>query len=167
MSKTLSMDDLHGLLKEFSVAMLTTVTREGYLHARPMMTQAREPDADLWFVSSLHSEKIDEIRENPKVGVIYFRERDNAYVSLSGDVEIVQDKDFLKTHWQEAWRLWFPEGPEQADLCMIKVKAREAEYWEPQGGRLRVIFDLARGALTGEHPEITPPVKGAVPESGD
>ena len=164
MAKTLSLDELHAHLREFSVAMLTTITRDGYLHARPMMTQEREPDADLWFVSALHSEKIDEIRENPKAGVVYFRDRDNAYVSLTGDVEIIQDKDFLKQHWKESWRAWFPQGPEQSDLCMIKVRACEAEYWEPEGGRLRVMFEMARGAITGQHPEINPPVKGEIPQ---
>lgn len=162
MAKTLSLDELHEHLKDFSVAMLTTVTPEGYLHARPMMTQEREPDADLWFVSAMHSDMVEEMRANPKAGVIYHRDRDNAYVSLTGDVEVVQDKDFLRKHWKEAWRVWFPQGPDQADLCMIKVTAREAEYWEPKGGKLRVMFEVARGAATGQRPEITPPVKGKV-----
>jgi general stress protein 26 len=162
MANTLSLDELHEHLKDFSVAMLTTVTREGYLHARPMMTQKREPDADLWFVSAMHSDKVDEMRANPKAGVIYFRDRDNAYVSLTGDVEVVQDRDFLRNHWKEEWRVWFPEGPDQADLCMIKVAAREAEYWEPKGGKLRVMFDVARGAAMGQTPDINPPVKGKV-----
>lgn len=162
MARTLSLDELHEHLKDFSVALLTTLTRDGYMHARPMMTQEREPDADLWFVSALHSEKIAEMREHPKAGVIYFRDRDNAYVSLTGDVEVVQDKDFLRKHWKESWRIWFPEGPEQSDLCMIKVRAREAEYWEPEGGRLRVIFDMARGALTGKRPPLNPPVEGEI-----
>lgn len=162
MTRTLSLDELHEHLKDFSVAMLTTVTRDGYLHGRPMMTQEREPDADLWFVSALHTDKIAEIQANPKAGVIYHRDRDNAYVSLTGDVEIVQDPAFLRKHWKESWRAWFPEGPDQADLCMIKIRAKEAEYWEPKQGRFRVIFDTARGALTGHRPEISPPVKGEI-----
>lgn len=162
MPETLRLDALYQRLKGFKTAMLTTVTAQGYLHARPMMTQEREPDADLWFVSSLNSDKVAEIKAHPRVGVIYFHDDNNAYVSLSGDARVVTDPAFIKDHWKEAWRAWFPQGPEQPDLCMIRVEPHEAEYWEPRGGRIRVMFEVARGMLTGEHPEINPPIKGEV-----
>ena len=58
--------------------------------------------------------------------------------------------------------MWFPDGPDQADIALIKVDAVEAEYWEPKGGKLTVMFEMARGLLKGEHPEINPPVEGKV-----
>lgn len=162
MAEKIQLDELYARLKDYRTAMLTTVTAEGYIHSRPMMTQEREPDADLWFVSSLNSDKIQEIRVHPKVGVIYFHDSDNSYISLSGVARVETDKEFIRGHWKEDWRAWFPEGPEQSDICMIKVEAHEAEYWEPKGGRIRVMFEMARGALTGTHPEINPPVSGEI-----
>lgn len=162
MAEKIQLDELYRRLKDYRTAMLTTVTAEGYIHSRPMMTQEREPDADLWFVSSLNSDKIQEIGVHPKVGVIYFHDSDNSYISLSGIARVETDKEFIRSHWKEDWRAWFPEGPEQADICMIKVEAHEAEYWEPKGGRIRVMFEMARGVVTGTHPEINPPVSGEI-----
>lgn len=157
-TKTVNFSELWERIKDHKTAMLTTVSKEGFIHSRPMMTQEREPDMDLWFVTSLNTEKIDEIKQNPKVGVLYYRDSDNAYVSLSGVAQIHQDKDLIKSKWKEDWRIWFPDGPEQSDLALIKVEAAEAEYWEPKGGKLTVMFEMARGYLTGEHPELNEPV---------
>ncbi|HEY9856507.1 MAG TPA: pyridoxamine 5'-phosphate oxidase family protein [Stenomitos sp.] len=162
MAEKIQLDALYERLKHFRTAMLTTVSPQGDIHSRPMMTQEREPDADLWFVSSLNADHVREIQAHSKVGVIYFHDSDNSYVSLAGDARVVTDREFLRSRWHEDWRAWFPEGPDQADLCMIKVEPHEAEYWEPRGGRIRVMFELARGKLTGTHPEINPPVRGEI-----
>jgi len=162
MAEKIQRDALYERLKHYRTAMLTTVSSEGYVHSRPMMTQEREPDADLWFVSSLNSDKVQEIQVHPKVGVIYFHDSDNSYVSLAGDARVVTDREFIRSRWKEEWYAWFPEGPDQTDLCMIKVEPHEAEYWEPKGGRIRVMFEMARGAITGTHPEINPPVSGEI-----
>lgn len=162
MANKLDLDALHERIKDHDVAMLTTVSQDGYIHSRPMMTQEREPDADLWFVTALDTEKVEEIRTHPKVGVIYYRESDRAYVSLSGVAHLEQNRELIKRKWKESWRAWFPEGPEQANLVLIKIDAHEAEYWEPKGGKLKVIFEAARGMVTGRHPEINPPVQGEI-----
>lgn len=162
MAEKIQLDELYERLKHYRTAMLTTVSAEGYIHSRPMMTQERKPDADLWFVSSLNSDKVQEIREHPKVGVIYFHDSDNSYISLSGSARVETDRALIRSRWKEDWRAWFPEGPDQPDLCMIKVEAHEAEYWEPKGGRIRVMFERARGVVTGTHPEIPPSVSGRI-----
>jgi general stress protein 26 len=109
---------------------------------------------DLWFVTSLNTEKIEEIRQNPKVGVLFYRDSDNAYVSISGLAHIEQNRDLIKRKWKDEWSAWFPGGPEQEDLALIAIDAHEAEYWEPKAGKLTVTFEAPRGALTGEHPEL-------------
>lgn len=159
---TIDFNALWERIKDHKTAMLTTVSQNGFIHSRPMMTQDREAGADLWFVTSINSEKVDEIKANPKVGVLYYRDADNAYVSVSGTAHIEQDRDLIRKKWKESWRAWFPDGPEQADVALIKVDAQEAEYWEPKGGKLTVMFEMARGLLKGEHPEINPPVEGKV-----
>lgn len=162
MAKKLDLEALHDRLKEYDVGMLTTVSKDGHIHSRPMMTQEREPDADLWFVTALDTEKVEEIRSHPQVGVIYYRDSDKAYVSISGIAHLEQDRDLIKRKWKESWRAWFPEGPDQANMVLIKIDAQEAEYWEPAGGKLKVMFEAARGMVTGEHPEINPPVQGQI-----
>lgn len=161
-SKNIDFNELWERIKDHRTAMFTTVSQDGMIHSRPMMTQEREADMDLWFVSSLNTEKIDEIKANPKIGVLYYRDADNAYVSIAGTAEINTDKALIRSKWKEDWKVWFPEGPDQTDIALIKVTPIEAEYWEPKGGKLTVMFEMARGYITGEHPELNEPVEGKV-----
>lgn len=152
MSEQLAHDELYRRLEGFEVAMLTTVAADGRIHSRPMMMQRSAPGADLCFVSALNTEKIAEIRQHPQVGVIGFRDADNSYVSLAGIARVENDRERIRALWQDRWRAWFPDGPEQADLCLIAVKPQEAEYWEPRSGRLRVSFAGAGEAKHGTTP---------------
>lgn len=159
------LEQLYERLKEFDTAMLTTVGRNGHIHSRPMMTQERERDADLWFVTSRRSLKVEELTAHPAVGVIYFRDRDKAYVSLSGTAHLCTDPELARRQWKESWRAWFPEGPESRDLMLIKVDVQEAEYWIPEGGTLRVMFEEARTAISGERPSLAEPERLVMPEA--
>ena len=161
-NKAIDFDDLWARIQGHRTAMLTTVSRAGYIHSRPMATQEREPGMDLWFVTAIDTEKVNEIKANPKVGVLYYRDADNAYISLSGDAEILQDRALIESKWKEDWKIWFPEGPDQDNVALIKVTPHEAEYWEPQGGKLTIMFKMARSYVTGEQPGINPPVHGTV-----
>lgn len=151
------LDELLARLSEFDIAMLTTVSPDGHVHSRPMDTQEREPDCDVWFVSAMDTNKIREMQAHPQVGVIYFRDRDKAYVSLSGKARLSQDRALIHEKWKEDWRAWFPDGPDQANICMIKVDVEQAEWWFPEGGQLRVTFEAARAYVTGTEPKINPP----------
>jgi general stress protein 26 len=153
----MTLAELDEHLRGFPVAMLATLTPQGAIHARPMMTQEREPDGDLWFASALDTEKIAEIRHNPQVAAIYFRDSDNAYISVAGQATISEDRQLIHSKWRESWRPWFPEGPDQGNLCMITVQAQTVELWEPQGGSLRLRLEIARAYLTGETAQVNPP----------
>lgn len=151
------MEELLARLAEFDIAMFTTVSPEGQIHSRPMQTQEREPDADVWFVTSLDTEKIAELKQNPNIGIIYHRDADHAYISLAGKARIETDKALIKSKWKEDWRAWFPDGPDQADIAMVKVDVVSAEWWFPEGGRLTVMWEAAKAYVTGTEPDINPP----------
>ena len=44
---------------------------------------------------------------------------------------------------------WFPEGPDQEDLALIRVTAEHAEWVKPEGGKAKVLYTMAKQALTG------------------
>ena len=65
------LDELYGLIEGIEIAMFTTRRQDGRLVSRPMATQKREPGADLWFVTDVESEKIDELAADPNVALAY------------------------------------------------------------------------------------------------
>ena len=45
---------------------------------------------------------------------------------------------------------WFPQGPDDDGVVLIKVQADSAEYWNTPGGRLSTAFSFVKAKVTGE-----------------
>jgi general stress protein 26 len=148
-----SLAELKKLLHEFDTAMLTTMTPEGRLRARPMAIQKDDPalGCDLWFVASIHSAKVQEIRRNQAVGVSCLRGKyGSAYITISAIANVWQDPATVRRLWQSDWKLWWPEGPDDPQICFLKLHIEQAEYWEPTGGAVRVLFDMLKSWVKDE-----------------
>ncbi len=55
-----------------TVVGFITIGEDGKPNCRAMTTQEADPDMDLWFATRLDSEKVDELRKNPNVGLYYY-----------------------------------------------------------------------------------------------
>lgn len=137
--------ELEALIEGFDTAILTTRGPDGHFHSRPMAVKRGTGASELWFVTSLDSEKCHDLAADSHCGVTFFAGRGHVgYVSISGTGEVVQDRAALRRKWSPSWRVWFPEGPDRADLALIRVRPEHAEYVHEQTGRLKVLFTAAR-----------------------
>ena len=56
------LDDLYELIEDMEICMMTTRRFDGRLVSRPMALQQRnEGTADLWFMTSTDTQKLDEL----------------------------------------------------------------------------------------------------------
>lgn len=132
-SRSECIDKLRELIRGIEVAMLTSVTPDGRLLSRPLGTQEVEFDGDLWFASGYDSEKVREIQANPQVNVSYASRDRNAYVSVSGRASIVRDRETIERMWSPGMGIFFKHGKDDPNLCLIRVEAETAEYWDGPG----------------------------------
>ncbi len=54
--------------------------------------------------------------------------------------------------WSPDAQGWFPGGPTDPDLALLAVEIRHAKYWDVEESRMKQLFNMAKAALTGEHP---------------
>lgn len=135
------------LIKGINFAMLTTIDTDGELVSRPMAHQDVEFDGDLWFFASRDSRKVSQIAANPHVGVTLASS--STWVSLNGSAEVVHDEQKAKDLWSTEIEAWFPQGPEDDSLVLIKVSSETAEYWDTPGGQVATALSLIKTKLTG------------------
>lgn len=132
-SRAEHIQQLAGLIKDIKVAMLTTHGEGGRMVSRPLGTQQAEFDGDLWFATGIDSDKVREISADDRVNVAYTSSDSNTFVSVSGRASIVQDRTRIDALWSPAMKLFFPQGKDDPNLCLIRVKAETAEYWDGPG----------------------------------
>ncbi|MCK6081428.1 pyridoxamine 5'-phosphate oxidase family protein [Microbacterium sp. EYE_5] len=136
------------LLPKFRFAMVTTTDEDGALTARPLTVQDREFDGDLWFIVARDSSFAAHIAQRPRVGVAL--STNDAWVSLAGRAEIVDDPARLREYWSPAVEAWFPDGPEDPNITLAKIDAVSGEYWSSPGGVVASIVSLVKSKVTGE-----------------
>ncbi len=138
------------LIKDERIAMLTSVGADGTLLARPMALQEVEFDGDLWFFAERGSRKVANVTAHPSVNVTVGSA--TTWVSLSGTAVVVDDLDRKRELWNPFVEAWFPDGPEDPDVVLVKVTADGAEYWATPG-RLATLISFAKAKVTGQRYE--------------
>jgi len=151
MSQPATREDASGafarLIRGIPVAMLTT-TGLGRLRSRPMVTQQAAFDGHLWFVTARGAGKTGEIRDRQHVHVTFVSPDDDRYVWASGTAAIVDDPAMLRTLWHAGYEPWFPGGPGDPSIALIKVRVEEAEYWDRRAGRMVPLVGLVEAGTS-------------------
>lgn len=145
---------LWALIKDIRFAMFTTHDTNGHLHARPMTTQNRSIDEDhsLWFFMSRSGEPVAELQADPNVNVAYADPDQDAYVSVSGVAQLVEDRTRARQLWSTMNEAWFPNGVDDPDLALVRVDIVHADYWDVKANKLTQLYRMAKAAVTGHPP---------------
>ncbi len=146
---------VEALIREARVVMLTTEAPDGTLRSRPMaVLQDRLDDGCLWFFTERHSGKTDEVRQEHQVCVAYASPEKESYLSISGTAEVVDDRRKAEQLWRPAARAYFPRGPQDPALTLLRVRVETAEYWDGASSRMVQLIKFARAILTGTQPDL-------------
>lgn len=140
------------LIKSAHSALLVTVAQDGTLDSRPMGCIQHEFDGTIWFLTFAASSKVKEIADDSRVLVSYARPADYEYVSLSGRARVSRDLQKIRELWSEGFRVWFPSGPEDADLALLSVEVEEAKYWTDAASVVTYAWAYLKARVLGQRP---------------
>ena len=130
MSEQDARSELWEKIEDVRPAMMTTLEADGSLRSRPMWTQGHEIDGSLWFFTADDAPKAAEIAQNPHVAVNYAAPDKDLFVSVSGRATVVHDRARVDELWNRFAEAWFPDGPDDPHLALIRVDVERAQYWE-------------------------------------
>ena len=147
-------ETLWKLIKDIRFAMLTHRTSSGMLHAHPLTTQNRKVDekGELYFFIPQSGELYERLLTDGEVNVSYANPEKDSYVSLSGQARFMDDLEMKKELWNVMAKAWFPDGPTDANLALLSVRVRHAEYWDVDEAKITQLFKMAKAVVSGEPP---------------
>jgi len=138
---------LAGLIAETKVCMFTTIA-DGRPMSRPMAVQEVEFDGNLWFFTRSGGRKVEQIGRDARVNVSFSSR--SSWVSVTGEADVVGDLAKAKELWNAGIEAWFPDGPEDPDIVLLKVHADGAEYWDGPGQGIVSVLSFVKAKVTGE-----------------
>lgn len=145
-------DKVLDIARSARVCMVTVADGTGALVSRPMTPLEVTDDGDLYFLLDTTSEQASQVTAHHNVNLAFVD--DSNWLSISGRGKVVSDPAKVKELWTSAGEAWFPEGPDDARLGVLRVRSRSAEYWDTPGGRIATVLSFIKAKATGQALEV-------------
>jgi general stress protein 26 len=156
--KNLYNEDAVKKIKDFvddiKFCMFCTSVTDMPFRTRPMSTLEVDEEGNLWFFSAKSSDKNDEIKDNDTVQLIYSKNSDVHFLTITGKATIVEDQAKKDELWNPIVKAFFPEGKDDPDLSLVKIKPEAAHYWDTINGKMITWFKMAASAVTGNQNNV-------------
>jgi general stress protein 26 len=156
------LDDLYALIDGIEVAMFTTRRPDGHLVSRPMQVQERTSGTDLWFMTNIESHKLEELESDPHINLGFYKDRTREWVSLAGTAIVSQDKKLIHELYKRDWKMWLGDeggardgGPDDPRIAIVLIEAHSVTYSKQNRPTPVVLFELAKGMITGAPPKVS------------
>ena len=147
------------LVQDVNVCMFITNNQTEHEHTRPMATIDVEDNGTLWFFTDIRSIKVEEVTSDHQVHLTYAHPGKVSYLDVKGAGSIVTDRDLMRAKWSPVVRAYFPNGVDDPNLALLKVKPQSVYYWESETGKMVQFFKMAVAAVTGK-PNIAEGAEG-------
>jgi len=155
------LEKFYTLIDKIDIAMMTTRRPDGHLESRAMANQKRAAGADLWFVTAEATGKVGDIEADPHVNLAYYKDRTREWISVSGLATLSRDRQKIRELYAPDWKLWFPPEndprhgtPDDPRYVLIGVDIHAAVFLEIDKPQPVVLYEMAKGWLTGQMPDI-------------
>jgi general stress protein 26 len=115
------------------------------------------PDRDenaVYFITDIRGAKDDEIAAAPDVCLAFADIGDNTYLSVTGTAATVRDPAKAEELWSTEAQAWWPRGPRDPAVRVLRVVPEQAEYWDTRGNSVTVALKLVAARMTGREPDL-------------
>ncbi|MBS0319045.1 MAG: pyridoxamine 5'-phosphate oxidase family protein [Proteobacteria bacterium] len=165
MSTTQTQRDDHAAtwksIEDARIGFVATFGKDAAPRARPLTTQKAD-QGTLWFFIDRHGELADEIAADPRVLLTYADTSASFYASMTGRGHVSVDPQKARELWSKIAEAWFPGGPEDPKLGLLRIDVEHGETWEPTTNKVVQFMSIAAAAIThtppkheGKHTEFT------------
>lgn len=137
------------LVEEIRICMFITDNNDEN-HTRPMATIEVEENGTLWFFTDIRSIKVEEVAMTKQVHLTYAHPGKDSYLDVRGRGSIVTDRQTIKDKWKPLVKAWFPNGPEDPNLALLKIEPQKTYYWDSETGKMVEFLKMAASIVTGK-----------------
>jgi general stress protein 26 len=146
-------DRVWDIIEKVGVCMLTTQAA-GRLRARPIEARPDRKAGLIFAVTDVHSAKQDEIEARPDIGLVFVDTKAKAYLSITARARVMRDASRIADVWRKTDEVWWPGGPTDPNVCLLRIDPLTAELWDGPASTARTVFEFAKAWLTGEEPDL-------------
>jgi general stress protein 26 len=158
-------DRVWALIHDIPVAMVITHDGQGqHMRARPMAMRPARAESAIYFLTDVDAPKADEIRRNETVCLTLADNRNQKYVSITGQAEIIDDRNRVEEIWSVYDKAFWPDKNDPR-IRILRVTPESAEFWEGAGMVVTAV-KLVAAIASGERMNVGANEKVGFPQGG-
>lgn len=132
-------------LTKVRTGMLGLAT-ERHGHAQPMTAHFEGVDGPIWFFARRDSELVQGAQGAQPASFHYAGGGHDLFACVHGELSAVADPDTAARFWSEEVARWFPGGPDDPDLALLRFELEKAHIWLPRDAADASTFGFKRGS---------------------
>src|SRR6185436_11853484 len=101
---------------------LITIGADGQPQARIVDPLIAENELRIWIATNPLTRKVDEIRRDPRVTLMFFNAPANEYVTVLARANQVTDTARKAAHWKPEWQPFYKQQTAGPDFMLFEVK---------------------------------------------
>jgi general stress protein 26 len=148
-----SEDRVWEVIEKAAVCMMVTRFADG-LRGRPLEAGPDREESAIFFLTDVRGFKDDEIKRHPDVCLTFAYRPQKVYLSISGKASVSRDRDRARSLWNEEQQAWWPGGPDDENVRVIRMDPALAEIWDGPVSFAQIAFEFAKALATGEKPDL-------------
>lgn len=141
---------LKEMVSDIRTCMLITSGKSGTRGARPMAVVDTDHLGNIWFFTSLQSNKVKDIELDHFVQLVFANPGSDSYLDIRGRANVITDQQSIKDKWTPLVKAWFPNGAEDPDLCLLQIKTDEIHYWDSNTSKMINMLKAAISVVAGK-----------------
>lgn len=128
------------LIKDFTIAMLTNADAAGALVSHPMTPLAMDHQGAIWFFTDSRYTLDADLQA---VNLSFANADTSTFVSMAGSARLIRDQSHIEELWTSFAKPWFPAGPSDPNLTLLKFVPETAQYWDAPNSKSVRAFAMA------------------------
>ncbi len=136
------------IVRDARVCMITVTDHMGSLQSRPMAPVNVTDSGEVSFLLDTTTAFAAQVGKGAQVNLSIAE--GSVWLSISGRGKVIRSPKRVHEFWNAAAEAWFPDGPDDPRLGLLRVRGRTAEYWDAPGGRIASALSFLKAKATGE-----------------
>jgi general stress protein 26 len=123
-------------------------------HFQPMTAFCDADEGAIWFYVRRDNHLLAEIAETP-TAMMTLTTKDQGFIAcVGGTAREDHDRDRIARFWNPVVAAWFPDGKDDPELTLIRMRPDDAKVWVSHSNPVRFGFEVMRANATGRTPDM-------------
>jgi general stress protein 26 len=124
-------------------------------HFQPMTPFAERGDGEIWFFTRAETDMARDASHGARQVMVIFQSKDSeVQACVGGEMTVEMDRAKIEKWWSPMVAAWYPEGKDDPDLRLLRVKCHDARVWISDAGPVRYVWEVAKANATGRTPDL-------------